>query len=258
VASSTLLALSGLDAGLLVLVGVAAGIFNGVAGGGQLLVFPALLAVGLPALNANITATVGILPSYAGSMAGFRSEMRGQWDRLRPLLPWTTAGAATGAILLLTTPASSFRSLAPWLVAVATVLFAIQPLVVRSMRNLAHDHPTRRVLLVVGTFAISIYGGYFGAAMGVMMLALFGVALLEPLSRINAMRSALSIVIGALSAAIFVIHGHVAWAEAGSLASGTLVGGWIGARASLRLPAGGLRAVVVVVGATTAISLFVR
>ena len=238
--------------------GVAAGVFNGVAGGGTLLVFPALLAVGLPAISANISATVGIVPSYLGGIAGFRSELGGQWPRIRSLLAPVLVGGALGSILLLTTPASSFRAIVPWLVALATVLFALQPLLVRRLSHLHAEHRARRVLLLGGSFAIAVYGGYFGAAMGVMLLALFGVALLEPLGRINGIRSVLSVLVSALSAAIFILHGHVAWAAAASVALGTALGGWGGARLALRLRPAVFRSVVVVVGAATAIALFVR
>src|ERR1035438_4558710 len=180
---------------LLVLVGVAAGIFNGVAGGGTLLTFPALLALGVPALNANITSAVGIVPSYVGGVAGFRAELGGQWSKIRSLLPVTLLGGSAGAILLLTTPAASFRSVVPWLVGLATVLFAVQPLIVAALSSLHENHPTRRILLQAGTLLIALYGGYFGAGMGVMMLAVFGIALTDALVRINGMRTVLSIVL---------------------------------------------------------------
>lgn len=238
-------------------VGVLAGIFNGVAGGGTLLTFPALLAVGLPALSANITSTVGVLPSYLGSIAGFKAQIKAVGTTITQLIPAALLGGALGAVLLLTTPAASFRSLVPWLVGLATVLFALQPMLARRMATLRHDHPSRRILLQVGTFAISIYGGYFGAAMGVMMLALFGVCLLASLAEIGGLRSILSLLVNALAAAIFIIGGHVAWGFAGILAAGTLLGGWTGARAALKMPAPLFRATVVVIGAVTTIVLLV-
>lgn len=249
-------ALTASKAVIVFLVGIAAGIFNGVAGGGTLLTFPALLAVGLPALSANITSTVGVLPSYVGSIAGFRAQISAVGRVVVRLIPAAVFGGAIGALLLVNTPATSFRSIVPWLVAVATVLFALQPMLARRMVDLAHDHPTRRILLQVGTFAISIYGGYFGAAMGVMMLALYGVCLIASLTEIGGLRSILSLVVNALAAAIFIVGGHVAWGFAGVLAAGTLLGGWTGARVALKLPAPLFRATVIVIGAITTVVLF--
>jgi len=251
-------ALSAPKAVFLLAVGIAAGIFNGVAGGGTLLTFPALLAVGLPALTANITSAVGIVPSYVGSISGFRRELEGQWPRVRSLVPALVVGGASGAILLLTTPAASFRSVVPWLVLGATALFALQPLVARSLDHLGPDHPSRALLLQAGTLLIAVYGGYFGAAMGVMMLAVFGIALTEPLLRVNGLRAVCSVVLCALVAAIFLIHGQVAWLPAALIAAGTLVGGWAGATVARSLPSAVLRAIVVVVGTATALVLLLR
>jgi uncharacterized membrane protein YfcA len=253
----TTIALSGLDDVVLVLIGVLAGVFNGVAGGGQLLIFPALLAMGIPAFNANVTSTVGILPSYASGIFGFRRHLSGQRAQLRTLVPWTCVGAVAGSILLLVTPASSFRSLVPWLVLLATSLFAVQPLVVRMISHVAPDHASRRAVLLGGTFVVALYGGYFGAAMGVMMLALYGLLLVETLATISGIRLVLSILIGTLSATIFIIDGRVVWLAAGALALGSLVGGLLGARVALWLPATALRVVIVVVGLGTGVALLV-
>jgi uncharacterized membrane protein YfcA len=257
-ATSAVLALSAPQAIFLFLVGIAAGVFNGVAGGGTLLAFPALLAVGVPALTANITCSVGVVPSYLGSIRGFRTELVGQAARVRSLLPALLLGGATGATLLLSTPASSFRSVVPWLVLGATALFALQPLVVDSLSHLHENHPSRRILLQGGTVAISIYGGYFGAAAGVMMLAVFGIALTESLHRLTGLRVVCSEIINVLVAAIFILHGHVAWMPAAMLALGCLLGGWAGATVARRLPPAALRVVVVVVGATTGLVLLLR
>jgi len=256
--SAPALVLTGPKGLVLVLVGMAAGVFNGIAGGGTLLTFPALLALGVPALNANITSAVGIVPSYLGGVAGFRSELAGQWPKVRSLLPTTLCGGTAGAILLLTTSPESFRSIVPWLVGFATVLFAVQPVLVRALSSLHETHPTRRMLLQVGTAAIAVYGGYFGAGMGVMMLAVFGITMTESLLRINGLRTVLSIVLSALVALIFITSGNVLWAAAGCLAVGTLFGGWAGASVARWLPPPALRAVVVVVGTATTVSLVIR
>jgi uncharacterized membrane protein YfcA len=243
---------------LLVLGGVGAGIFNGVAGGGSLISFPLLLALGYPALTANITNTVGIWPGYAGSAAGFRNEISGQRDRLAQLSPIAALGGITGAILLLTTSSAEFRTLAPWLVLGASILFALQPLLRRALGGSAHAPPrTRPVLLAGGTFAASVYGGYFGAGLGVMLLAILGLALPDSIVRTSGLRTALSILVNGVAAVVFLVHRGLAWDSVGLLAAGSLVGGWIGARVALSIPATALRIVVVVVGLATVVKLLV-
>jgi uncharacterized membrane protein YfcA len=198
---------------------------------------------------------VGIVPSYLGGIHGFRSELTGQQPRIRRLLPVALVGSCTGAILLLTTPEASFRQIAPWLVGLATILFALQPLIVRSLSSLHDQHPTRRILIQVGTFAVAIYGGYFGAGMGIMLLAVLSIGITEKLVRLNALRSALSIIICLISATIFAIHGHVVWPAALAIAFGTLLGGAIGARIARFLPAPWLRLIVVGFGTATTVGL---
>ena len=243
---------------LLVLGGVGAGIFNGVAGGGSLISFPLLLALGYPALTANITNTVGIWPGYAGSAAGFRNEIAGQRDRLARLSPVAAAGGIAGAILLLTTSSATFRTVAPWLVLGASILFAAQPLLRRALGDSAHSPPrVRPLLLTGGTFAASVYGGYFGAGLGVMLLAILGLALPDSILRTSGLRTALSILVNGVAAAVFLIHGGLAWEAVGLLAAGSLVGGWVGARVALSIPATALRIVVVAVGLATVVKLLV-
>jgi uncharacterized membrane protein YfcA len=235
--------------------GVGAGIFNGVAGGGSLISFPILLAVGYPALTANITNTVGIWPGYVASAAGFRSEIGDQRDRLIRLTPVGLAGGVAGALLLLTTSPDTFERVVPWLVLGASALFAAQPLLRRALdRGSAHPR-TRPVLLVAGVFAASVYGGYFGAAMGVMFLAVLGLALPVSLAHTSGLRAVLSMIVNGMAAVVFLVHGGLAWEAVGLLALGSLVGGFLGARLALALPVPALRVVVVVIGVGTAIKL---
>ncbi len=242
----------------LLLGGVGAGIFNGVAGGGSLISFPLLLALGYPALTANITNTVGIWPGYAGSAAGFRQEIGGQNERLIRLSPVAVLGGVVGAILLLTTSSADFKAVAPWLVLGASVLFAAQPLLRRALSGPSHGPPrTRPVLLIGGTFASAVYGGYFGAGLGVMLLAILGLALPDSITRTSGLRTALSILVNGVAAAVFLIHGGLAWRAVGLLAIGSLVGGWVGARVALAIPAMALRIIVVVVGLATVVKLLV-
>jgi uncharacterized membrane protein YfcA len=242
----------------LVLGGFGAGVFNGVAGGGSLISFPLLLALGYPALTANVTNTVGIWPGYAGGAAGFRHEISGQRDRLVQLTPVAMLGGIAGAILLLTTSSAVFKSLAPWLVLGASLLFAAQPLLRKALSGGSHAPPRARPLLLAGgTFAASVYGGYFGAGLGVMLLAILGLALPDSILRTSGLRTALSILVNGVAAAVFLIHGGLAWKAVGLLAAGSLVGGWVGARVARSIPALALRIVVVVVGLITVVKLLV-
>ena len=243
---------------LLLLGGLGAGIFNGVAGGGSLISFPLLLALGYPALTANVTNTVGIWPGYLGGAAGFRHQISGQRERLVRLSPVAVLGGIAGAILLLTTSSATFRSIAPWLVLAASVLFAAQPLLRRALDGASHAPPrTRPVLLSGGMFVASVYGGYFGAGMGVMLLAILGLALPDTIARTSGLRTALSILVNGVAAAVFLIHGGLPWRAVGLLAAGSLVGGWVGAKVALSIPAMALRIVVVAVGLTTVVKLLV-
>jgi uncharacterized protein len=241
---------------LLALAGFGAGLFNGVAGGGTLLSFPVLLALGYPALTANVTSTVGIWPGYLGGVAGFRREIGAQTDRFAVLAPVTVLGALVGAILLLTTPSSTFTRIAPWLVLFASVLFALAPLL---SRRLAGEQPAQphRAALWAGMFLAAVYGGYFGAAMGVIMLAVLGLTLPDTLVRSSGIRAVLSVVANGVAAIVFIVHGHLQWAAAGLLAAGSVLGGYVGASVARRLPAAGLRVIVVAIGLATGIKLLV-
>jgi len=246
---------SGRDA-LLVLAGFGAGLFNGVAGGGTLISFPALLALGYPALVANVTSTVGIWPGYIGGLAGYRREIADQRDHFAVLGPVTVAGAVLGAILLLTTPSSAFTRLAPWLVLFASALFALGPLLTRWLARGEEPRP-RPVALWAGMFVAAVYGGYFGAAMGVIMLAVLGLTLPDTLARASGIRAVLSVLANGVAAVVFIVHGHLQWAAAGLLGGGGLVGGYVGAALARRIPAPALRVVVVGIGLATGIRLLV-
>jgi uncharacterized protein len=242
---------------VIALAGVGAGIFNGVAGGGSLISFPILLALGYPALTANITNTIGIWPGYVASAAGYRREIGDQSGRLVRLTPVALAGGIAGALLLLTTSAATFDDVVPWLVLGAAALFAAQPLLRRALDRDAAPPRTRTVLLVGGVFAASVYGGYFGAAMGVMFLAVLGLALPVSLAHTNGLRAVLSMIVNGIAAVVFLIHGGLVWEAVGLLALGSLAGGYLGARLALALPAPALRVVVVVIGVGTAVKLLV-
>jgi uncharacterized protein len=242
---------------VLVLAGFGAGLFNGVAGGGTLISFPVLLALGYPALVANVTSTVGIWPGYLGGIAGFRREIADQRDRFKTLAPLTVAGATLGAVLLLTTPSSAFTRLAPWLVLFASALFALGPFLNRRLIGDDAADRTRSVALWVGIFLAAVYGGYFGAAMGVIILAVLSLTLPDTIARASGIRTVLSVLANGVAAMVFIIHGHLQWGAAGLLAIGCLVGGYVGAAAARRLPAPALRVVVIAIGLATGIRLLV-
>jgi hypothetical protein len=241
---------------LIVLAGFGAGLFNGVAGGGTLISFPVLLALGYPALTANVTSTVGIWPGYLGSLAGFRREIAEQSQRLAVLAPITVAGALVGAILLLTTPSSAFTRIAPWLVLSASALFALGPLLSRVLAGGQTARP-HRLALWTGMFFAAVYGGYFGAAMGVIMLAVLGLTLPDTLVRSSGLRAVLSVVANGVAAIVFIVHAHLQWVPAGLLAGGALIGGYVGATVARRLPAMALRVIVIAIGLATGIRLLV-
>ncbi len=243
----------GADAAL-VATGLGAGVINGVAGGGTLLSFPALLGLGYPPLAANVTSTVGIWPGYLGGAAGFGPEVADQRQLLARLAPAAVAGAAGGSALLLTTPATTFAAAAPWLVLAASVLYALQPLVARWLGRHATARRRQRALLV-GTLVASLYGGYFGAGLGVVLLALLGLTVPQSVARTTGLRTAVSVAVNGVAAAIFLGAAPVALEAAGLLALGSLVGGVAGARAVRRLPAGTFRAIVVLVGLATVAKL---
>lgn len=250
-----------LDAGreaLLALAALGAGIANGAAGGGTLLSFPALLAVGYPALTANITSSVGIWTGYVGGVAGYRREVADQADRLRSLAGTVVAGGVAGSVLLLTTPSRDFRLAAPYLLLFSCLLFAAQPLLAGRLarrRRAGRDH---RWLLHGGVLLASVYGAYFGAGLGIVYLAILATTLPDPLGRVNGLRAVLSLVVNTAAVLIFVASAHVAWLAAGVMAGGALVGGYVGAHLARRVPTVVLRVVVIVLGLATAVDLLVH
>lgn len=244
-------------AAIVIAAGIGAGIANGIAGGGSFITFPILLALGLPALTANVSSSVGVLPSYAGGIAGFRRELAGTRALLVSLVPVSVIGALVGTALLLGGTAAEFRAVVPWLIGGATLVFALQPLIVRAVAGVPHDHPTRRALLQAGTFAIAVYGGYFGAGLGIMLLAVMGLALNESLGTLSGLRNVLSVMINAVAALVFVIRGHLAWDVVVYLWIGTGLGGILGTFAIRRLHPRWVRVLIVAIGAATTVRLLV-
>jgi uncharacterized membrane protein YfcA len=237
--------------GILVLVaGMWAGTINTVVGSGTLVSFPVLLSIGLPPLTANITNTVGLFPGSLTGAAGYRRELVGQGRRLRALIPWTLSGAIIGALLLLVLPPGIFKAIVPVLIGLALVLVVFGARINRWLaargRHASEDVTLPLQVAMLGT---GIYGGYFGAAQGILQMGLFGVFLKDDIQRHNGLKNVLSGLLNMVSAIIFVIAGrHIDWAAAGLLAIGAVSGGVIGARIGRRLSPPVLRAVIVVVG----------
>ncbi len=245
---------------LLIAAGVAllAGGVNSVAGGGSLILFPTLVALGLGTVEANVTNSVVQWPGYLGGVAGFREEYAGQRGRLVRFGLVALLGGAAGSVLLLTTPSEAFDVVVPVLVLLASVLLAFQPLVNRRLRR-SEDDAARRdpAWLYVLLFLATVYGGYFGGALGVILVGLLGVAL-HRLRLANALKSALSAVTATISLVVFAIFGDVHWGVVAVAAPASLVGGFLGARVATRIPTTPLRVFIVVFGVAVSVYLFLR
>lgn len=238
------------------LAGTAAGTINTIVGSGTLVTFPTLLAFGYPPVVANISNNIGLVPGGVSGTWGYRRELAGQGRRLRLLAPMSFLGSVTGAVLLLTLPAEAFARIVPALLAVSLVLVVLQPRIQAALQlrraALGRTRESRghTALAAGGTYLAGIYGGYFGAAQGVLLVGLLGSLLPEPLQRVNAAKNLLSLVVNSVAAVVFVVvaFDRVDWAVVGLVAAGSLLGGLIGAGVGRRLPARVLRAVIVVVG----------
>jgi len=232
------------------LAGIAAGTINTVVGSGSLLTFPVLMTVGYSPLVANMTNTVGLAPGNFSGAYGYRHELAGQRSRAVSLGVTTLLGSIVGAVLLLTLPPGSFTAVVPWLVLLAGVLVLIQPWLRRKLDQRSASGAANQLPLFVGVFGCAIYGGYFGAAQGIIMLALMGLFLRDDIQRLNAVKNICTGVANGVAAIIFMAIGHVAWLPALVLAIGSTIGGQLGARAGRLLPPKVLRATIVVVSFT--------
>ncbi len=246
------------EALLLFVAGFLAGAVNAVAGGGSLISFPALLAVGYPALTANVTNTVAIWPGYVGGTLAFRPELEGQASRLWRFAGAAAAGAVLGSVLLLALPDRVFSSVVPWLVLLSAALLAAQPRLAKVLRarRPATDH--RSLPLLTLLFLASAYGAYFGGGLGVILLAVLGVFLQDALHRINALKSALSLMINSVALVAFVTFGPVAWEALAVIAPASLIGGTAGARLTRRLDPKVLRVLIVGLGVAVGLALLLR
>jgi uncharacterized protein len=242
--------LSVLEALAVLAAGVAAGTINTLVGSGSLITFPVLLAVGYPPLVANVSNNVGLVPGAISGAHGFRRELRGQRGRVLRFGPASLLGGVTGAVLLLALPASAFEAIVPAFVALGIVLVVVQPCVNRWLAARRHPDANRHggALALSGTWLTGVYGGYFGAAQGILLLAVLGIALDDDLRRVNALKVVLAGIVNGVAAVVFVVAADIAWEAVLLIAIGATAGGQLGAHAARRLPAGVLRAVIVVVG----------
>jgi uncharacterized protein len=233
--------------------GFVAGGINTVVGSGSLVTFPTLVALGYPSVTANVSNTVGLVPGGASGIVGYRRELEGQWRRAAVLAAGTTAGALLGGVLLLSLPSQVFDAVVPVLILLACALMALRPA--------PHVHGPRRdrmALATAGAFLTGIYGGYFGAAQGIILLALLRLCFDDHLQHLNGVKNVLASVANLVAALLFIAVAHVAWDAALLIAVGSVVGAQVGARYGRRLPQEILRRVVVVGGTIVALILFLR
>lgn len=234
--------------------GAAAGCINVIVGSGSLITFPVLLALGYPPVVANVSNTVGLVPGAAAGAYGYRRELNGQGTRVALLGAASVTGAIIGGLLLLVLPAKAFEIIVPALIGIACVLVIAQPKLsswLGGRQRHAHGGPW----LWLGVLASGVYGGYFGAAQGVILLALLGIFLDEGLQRVNAVKNVLAGAVNAAAALLFIAIAHVNWWIALSIAVGSSLGGLLGASIGRRLPPVALRVVIVLVGIAAIVKL---
>ena len=229
--------------------GIAAGTINTVVGSGTLITFPTLLAFGFAPVTANVSNTVGLVPGSLSGAVGYRRELDGQGERVVTLALAAACGGILGAILLLVLPASAFKAIVPFFIGLALVLILLQKQINRVLgkhRRGAGQKVSPGAL--AGTFLTGIYGGYFGAAQGILMLSVLGLTIDDRLQRLNAVKVVTAGVTNLIAGVVFVFDAHVAWGPAGLIAGGSIIGGVLGARFGRRLPPAALRALIVLVG----------
>jgi uncharacterized membrane protein YfcA len=236
--------------------GMAAGAINTLVGSGTLITFPVLLAFGYSPVTANVSNTIGLVPGSAAGAFGYRRELAGERRRTLRFALASVLGGITGAVLLLELPESAFEAIVPAFIALALVLVVLQPRldrVVRERRPPPDAHGTG--LPRVGVYFAGVYGGYFGAAQGILLLAILGLALPDDLQRLNALKNVLAGIVNAVAGLVFVFVADVAWGPAALIAAGSVVGAQLAARYGRRLSSEALRAVVVVVGLAAIVQL---
>ncbi len=251
------------SAALIALAGTGAGAVNAIAGGGSLITYPALLAVGYPPVIANVTNTIGSVPGYVGGALGYRRELSQQVRRVVIFSAVTAIGAVAGSALLLAGSEEAFVAVVPWLILLSTLLLAVQPLISRmAARRRNTDLPTsgrqeRLRWAAAGQLGVAAYGGYFNAGLGIMILGVLGITMDTEFQQLNALKSLLSAVAGIVSLVFFAIFAVVAWPAALVMAGANLAGGWIGAVLGRRIPVNPLRWSIVAIGLVIFVILWI-
>jgi len=243
---------------LIIVAGVGAGAINSLVGSGTLITFPTLVALGFPPVTATMSNAIGLVAGGVSGTWGYRADLRGQWHRLRWQIPASVTGALIGSFLLLHLPEKVFTRIVPVLLILALLLVIAGPRIQAYARRRAeaagrsaeHVPPLRMAALVVGTFAVGIYGGYFTAAQGILLMGVMGALLPEDMQRMNAAKNLLALLVNVVAALAYtlVAFDRISWLVAGLIAVGSLLGGWLGSRYGRRLSPNALRAVIVVVG----------
>jgi len=244
------------EAAAILVAGIGAGTINAVVGSGTLITFPTLLAFGFPPVVANISNNIGVVPGGVAATFGYRRELSGQRRLLMLLAPTSMVAAVTGAVLLLALPAEAFARIVPVLLAVSLVLVVAQTRIQRALQRRRESRGTRadsrshRLPVMVGVYLAGIYGGYFGAAQGVLLVGLLGSLLPETLQRVNAAKNLLTMVVNLTAAVTFslVAFDRIDWQVVALIATGSAAGGLLGAKVGRRLPDWLLRSVIVVIG----------
>lgn len=243
--------MSWLEAAGIFLAGIVAGTINTVVGSGSLISFPTLLAAGLDPVTANVTNTVGLVPGSVSGAVGYRRELRGQQRRLLRLGAAGLIGGLVGGVLLLVLDEGVFRTVVPVLIVLACILVVAQPRLIAWVRGRRDGRPPGHAgswLTWLFILAASVYGGYFGAAQGVLYMAVLGLGVDDSWQRLNAAKNVVAVGVNGVAALLFALVADVEWAMAGVLAAGAIVGGQVGATVGRKLPDWALRGLIVVIG----------
>jgi len=241
-----------------------AGMMNSVAGGGTLLTFPALVWLGIDPIQANVTSTVSLWPGSLGAMYGFRRELGDSRRWMLLLAPVSVVGGLVGAFLLLRTPSRLFASIVPYLILFATILFAAQEPITRRLQANRGVEPQRVnsagwwVWAMAFQFAVAIYGGYFGAGIGILMLAALGLLGLTDIHQMNGLKNFFAVCINLVAASYFALRGSVDWPYAAVMMAGAIAGGYGGAGLARKLGRRFVRRAVIFIGLAMAVSLLIR
>lgn len=245
-----------LEALAIVVAGIGAGAINTVVGSGTLITFPVLIALGYAPLLANVSNNVGLVPGSVSGAIGYRRELRGQRSRAVRLGACSIIGGLAGAVLLLALPASAFDAIVPALIGLAVALVVLQPRLTRALAaRRRHADEERHPALLAAVAATGVYGGYFGAAQGVILISILGIAIRDEIQRLNGLKNVLAGLVNLTASVVFVIAAEVDWGVAGLIAAGSIVGALIGARYGRRLSPTALRALIVVIGVVAIVRL---